>query len=64
MFSIKHPPKYTQRNKNRRQKAIIRKRKVLTLTKAIVAAWKDFCTTSSFVGFRYIYYEKRTTFDM
>lgn len=63
MFLINHPPKYSRPNKNRRQKTI-RKGKVKTFGKAVAAAWKDFCTTSSFVGFRYVYRENRTIFDM
>lgn len=63
MFSINHPPKYTRPNQKRIQKAK-RKRKAKTFGKALLAAWIDFCTTSSFVGFRYIYRKNRTLFDM
>lgn len=63
MFTVKHPLKYSRPKKRRQQKAL-RKRKGNLFIKAIVTAWEDFCTTSSFVGFRYVYYKNRTIFDM
>jgi hypothetical protein len=62
MFSIKHPVKYVRQN-NRDQK-VKKSRKSKSLVSAIMKAWKDFCTSSSFVGFRYIYYKNRSLVDM
>lgn len=61
-FTRKNKAKYSRPN-NLRRKAI-RIRKAEALRTAILAVWRDFCTTSSFAGLRHIYGKEHKSIDM